>query len=130
MFALDTNTLIYYFKGMGRVAEHLLATPPSKVVIPTVVVYELEVGIAKSSSPAKRRAQLAEMLQVARLAPFDQAAAEQSAGVRAALEAVGTPIGPIDTLIAGTALALRATLVSRNLGELTRVPGLEVVDWF
>ncbi|MBE2201548.1 MAG: hypothetical protein IAE79_23250 [Anaerolinea sp.] len=49
MFVLDTNTLIYYFKGMGRVAERLLAHSPQEISIPAVVVYDLEVGIAKST---------------------------------------------------------------------------------
>lgn len=44
MFALDTNTLIDYFKGMGRVGERLLAAEPSEVAIPAVVLYELELG--------------------------------------------------------------------------------------
>lgn len=130
MFALDTNTLIYFFKGMGRVHEHLLGTPPSQVSIPSVVLYELEVGIAKSSAPSKRREQLAEVLRVTRLLPFDQSAAEHSARIRARLEAAGTPIGPMDTLIAGTALAARVTLVTRNTAEFERVPGLDLADWF
>ncbi len=129
MFALDTNTLIYFFKGMHGVDRRLLATPPSAVAIPCVVLYELEVGIAKSKTPRKRRAQLDELLRVTRLVPFDQAAAETSARIRATLEAAGTPIGPMDTLIAGTALAANAVLVSRNMSEFNRVPGLTVENW-
>ncbi len=130
MFALDTNSMIYFFKGMGRVAERLLATPPSEVTLPTVVLYELEVGIAKSGSPKKRRGQLDEMLRIIRLLPFDRAAADASARIRAELEASGTPLGPIDTLIAGTALAAGVTLVSHNVKEFGRVPGLQILDWF
>ena len=55
MYALDTNTVIYFFKGMGNVAEHLFSLPSSEIVLPSVVLYELEVGIAKSNSLAKRR---------------------------------------------------------------------------
>jgi tRNA(fMet)-specific endonuclease VapC len=80
--------------------------------------------------PNKRRAQLDEMLGVIRLLPFDRQAAEASARIRAELEALGKPIGPIDTLIAGTALATGATLVSHNVKEFRRVPGLRVIDWF
>jgi tRNA(fMet)-specific endonuclease VapC len=50
--------------------------------------------------------------------------------VRAVLEGRGTPIGPLDTLIAGTALCHRATLVTHNVKEFTRVDGLVVEDWF
>jgi len=62
MYALDTNSLIYFFKGMGRAAERVLGTPPRSLAIPAVVLYEVEVGIAKSSSPARRRFQLEQLL--------------------------------------------------------------------
>jgi tRNA(fMet)-specific endonuclease VapC len=130
MYALDTNTLIYFCKGLGQVAARLLATPPSEIVIPSIVVFELEVGIQKSTSPATRRQQLDELKIVVAVAPFDEAAARAAARVRADLESVGMPIGPFDTLIAGTALARGATLVTHNADEFGRVEGLRVEDWF
>jgi tRNA(fMet)-specific endonuclease VapC len=130
MLALDTNTLIYFFKGMGRVGERMLATAPSEVAIPAIVAYEIETGIAKSASPDKRRAQFEQLLEMVDVLPFDYTAASHSASVRAALESAGEPIGPVDILIAGTALAHNATLVTRNVREFRRVPGLSVVDWF
>ena len=51
MYVLDTNTLIYFFKGLGAVAKNLLAKTPKEIAIPSIVLFELEVGIAKSSSP-------------------------------------------------------------------------------
>ena len=54
-YALDTNTLIYFFKGRGEVARNLLATAPADVMIPAVVVYQFETGIAKSTDQSKRR---------------------------------------------------------------------------
>ncbi len=130
MLALDTNTLIYFFKGMGRVGERLLSTAPSEIAVSTIVLYELELGLAKSSSPDRRRSQLDDMLRLVRLLPFDRSAARASARIRTELESSGNPIGPMDTLIAGTAVAAGATLVSHNLREFGRVPGLRVVDWF
>jgi tRNA(fMet)-specific endonuclease VapC len=84
--------------------------------------------IAKSGSTKKRRSQLDSMLRVVHLLPFDPAAAEASARIRADLEVKGMPIGPVDTLIAGTASAAGATLVSHNKKEFGRVQGLRVVD--
>ncbi len=130
MFVLDTNSLIYFFKGEGEVSARLLATPPAEVAIPTIVLYELEVGLAKSSEPARRRAQLDRLLDLVTVLPFGLAEARAAARIRAALEIAGTPIGPMDTLIAGVALAHRGTLVTRNTREFGRVAGLEVVDWF
>jgi tRNA(fMet)-specific endonuclease VapC len=130
IFALDTNTLIYFFKGIGQVGEHLLNTPPSDIAIPTVVLYELEVGIAKSSSSGRRRAKLDELIEVVSLLPLGRNEAHAAAAVRADLERFGKPIGPLDTLIAGTALANHVTLVTHNTREFGRVPNLEIVDWF
>ena len=55
MFAPDTNTIVYYFKGVGQVASNLLSVPPAEIGIPSVVLYELEAGIEQSNQPAKRR---------------------------------------------------------------------------
>jgi tRNA(fMet)-specific endonuclease VapC len=74
-YALDTNTLIYFFKGRGEVARNLLATAPADVMIPAVVVYEIETGIAKSTDQSKRREQLAELLDTVTVLPFDVDAA-------------------------------------------------------
>ena len=89
MFLLDTNTLIYFFKGQGKVAERLLATPPAEVAISAVSLYEIEVGIAKSAQSAKRRRQFDTFLAVVSVLPFDRPAARAAATVRGA----GTP-GP------------------------------------
>ena len=130
MFALDTNSVIYFFKGMGRVAENLLATPPAEVRIPAVVVYELEIGLFKSSRPKPRRKQLDELLRWVKILPFGGKEAKASAEVRALLERAGTPIGPTDVLIAGTAKANGATLVTHNTAEFGRVKHLAIEDWF
>jgi len=129
MFALDTNTLIYFFKGIGRIGDRLLATPPSQIMVPSVVLYELELGIEKSNSPAKRRKQLEEFLTVVTVQSFGPAEARTAAMIRAGLEKGGQPIGPLDTLIAATSLAHNAILVTHNTREFKRVPRLEVVDW-
>jgi tRNA(fMet)-specific endonuclease VapC len=130
VYALDTNTLIYFFRGEGNVASRLLAMPPREIAVPAVVVFELEVGIAKSHQPRKRRGQLDALLALVTVLPFDHAAARCAAELDAALSAAGTPIGPMDTLIAGSALARRATLVTRNVREFRRVKGLKIEDWY
>jgi tRNA(fMet)-specific endonuclease VapC len=130
MYALDTNTVIYFFKNMGNVAQHLFSLPPHEIVLPSIVLYELEVGIAKSTSPEKRRTQLNELLTVVRVLPFTENEASITAKVRATLEQAGTPIGPLDVLIAGTALANQATLVTHNTKEFSRIDSLSLEDWF
>ncbi len=130
MYVIDTNTLIYFFKGRERVSRKLLSIPPKEIGIPSVVVYELEVGIAKSKAPRKRLKQLEEMMSLITVLPFTVKEARSSAMIRAQLERKGLPIGPIDMLIAGTALAHQAILVTHNVKEFTRIDKLQVEDWY
>jgi len=130
MYVLDTNTLIYFFKGQGEVARRLFGVAPKDIFIPTVVIFELEVGIAKSTNSLKRQEQLQTLLKSVNVLDFTQKEAKASARIRAELEHKGMPIGPLDTLIAGCAKANALTLVSRNTSEFSRVEGLLAEDWF
>ncbi|WP_339135805.1 MAG: type II toxin-antitoxin system VapC family toxin [Candidatus Electrothrix sp. GW3-4] len=130
MYLLDTNTLIYFFKDIGNVAETLLSKSPKDISIPSIVLYELEVGIAKSNNPKKRKKQLEALTSRITVQSFTPREAEVAAMIRADLEKKGRPIGPYDTLIAGTALSVNATLVTRNTKEFQRVSGLSLEDWF
>ena len=130
MYILDTNTLIYFFKGMGNVAQNLLSKSPKNILIPSIVLYELEVGIAKSTQPDKRRKQLETLVSRVDIAPFGAAEAKITAKIRADLENQGTPIGPYDMLIAGTALSTNSILVTHNTKEFQRIDRLEIEDWY
>lgn len=130
MYVLDTNTLIYFFKGMGKVAERLLSTPPKEIGIPSIVLYELEYGIAKSSSPEKRIEQLQSMCEHVNVLSFGEREARAAAVIRVQLEKKGTPIGPYDLLIAGTAIAHASVLVTNNEKEFSRIPNLETINWY
>jgi tRNA(fMet)-specific endonuclease VapC len=130
MYILDTNTLIYYFKGQGQVAQNIANVSPQEIGISAIVLFELQVGIDKSSSPAKRTQQLQQLLSRVNLVPFDRDSAVAAATIRAQLEQQGTPIGPIDVLIAGIAASLQATLVTDNVKGFLRVSGLAIADWY
>ncbi|MBC8452590.1 MAG: type II toxin-antitoxin system VapC family toxin [Spirochaetes bacterium] len=130
MYLLDTNTIIYFFKGLGKVAETLLSKAPEDIAIPAIVLYELEVGIAKSSNPKKRKIQLESLVSRITVLPFTEKEAEISAKIRAELEKQGAPIGSLDNLIAGIALYSNTVLVTHNLKEFSRVKGLIIEDWF
>ena len=128
-FALDTNTLSYFMRGEGRVAERLTATPPQQVALPAIVTYKINFGLRR----AGRRAQLdgfVRMVQVTTVLDFDAEAADHAARIRLELEAAGTPIGPTDLLIAATARRHGRTLVTHNLRQFARAPELEVEDWY
>ena len=130
MYLLDTNTLIYFFKDIGNVAETLLSKSPKDIYIPSIALYELEVGIAKSNNPKKRKKQLELFTSRTSILPFGAKEAEVAAMIRAELENKGTPIGPYDTLIAGIALASNAILVTHNTKEFRRVEGISIEDWY
>ena len=129
MYILDTNTLIYFFKGIGNVADKLLAASPKDIGIPAVVLYELEYGIARSTSPRKRTKQLEELCALVAVLPFGNEEAKISASIRVSLEKKGTPIGPYDVMIAGTVLSKQGILVTSNTKEFKRVPKLKITDW-
>ena len=129
-YVLDTNTLIYFFKGLGDVSKHMLAQSPSELAIPTVVLFELEVGIAKSTSPRKRKSQLQEITELVNVLPFGIAESKSAAQIRVKLEKQGLPIGPYDVLIAATALANNMILVTHNQKEFGRIQSLKIEDWY
>lgn len=95
----------------------------------TFAAAALRFGAAKSAAQKKNQLLLSEFLAPLEVMPFDEDAADSCGEVRAALEKVGKPIGPLDTLIAGHAMSLNATLVTNNTREFVRVKGLRVVDW-
>jgi tRNA(fMet)-specific endonuclease VapC len=130
VFALDTNTVIYFFKGVGRVHDRLITVPPSEVALPSVVLFELEVGIGLSTHASKRRSQLDMLLSVVTILPLELRSARFAADLNRELSKAGHPIGPMDTLIAGISMAHNATLVTHNTKEFNRVRGLRLDDWF
>jgi tRNA(fMet)-specific endonuclease VapC len=129
MYVLDTNTLIYFFKGVGNVSEKLLEIAPKEIGIPSIVIYELEVGIAKSTSPEKRTEQLAEVLSLVNILPFGLKEARSASGIRVESEKRGHLIGRYDILIAATALVNQATFITHNTKEFGRIDQLQCEDW-
>ena len=131
MVVLDSNTISYYFRGDPQVVPRLQALRPADIGVPAIVEYELRYGLARlpAEAAAPRLAGLSQLLRPLQILPFDSECAQLAASLRAALEAAGTPIGAHDTLIAATALRHQAVLVTRNVREFNRVPGLQVQSW-
>ncbi len=130
MYLLDTNTLIYFFKGIGNVSQNLLSKSPKDIAIPAIALYELQVGIKKSVNPQKRKKQLNTLVSRVTISSFGAKEAETAATIRANLESKGTPIGPYDILIAGIAISSKSTLVTHNTKEFKRVKNLIIEDWY
>jgi len=129
MYVLDTNTVLDYFRGRGDVVRNLMAVPPSEVALPAIVAYEVWVGVLGSQNARRRQAQYEQFIAHLEVLAFDAVVGRRAAELPHVLERRGAGIGPLDTLIAATALAHNATLVTRNVREFARVEGLKVVDW-
>lgn len=100
-----------------------------EIGVSSITVAELSYGAEKSSRPAQNLEALGKFLLPLELVTFGPEAAAAYGQIRATLEWAGTPIEPLDTLIAAHALSLGVTLVTNNLREFERVPDLQVEDW-
>ena len=130
MYLLDTNACIQFLRDPdSTVAHRLAAVPIGEVTLCAVVKAELYYGAQRSADPHRSLEVLDALFGSLASLPFDDLAAEVYGRIRAYLAQLGTLIGPNDLLIAATALACRATLVTHNTREFARVPGLQIEDW-
>jgi tRNA(fMet)-specific endonuclease VapC len=128
-FLLDTDTCIYALKQQPRVIERLLASAREDVAISVITEAELLTGAAKSSAPSRTLVLVENFIAPITRIEFTSDDAVAYAAIRSRLERAGTPIGPLDTLIAAQAVARRLVLVSNNEREFQRVPGLTLENW-
>lgn len=136
IYFMDTNIFSYIIKGNKKdVLEKFQSVKVSQDLrISAVVAYEIEYGLQRMHD-GKRKQQYQNYFELmlkangVTITPFDNAAAVTSAKIRTDLENRGMPIGAHDILIAGHALSAQATLITNNLGEFSRVPGLLLENW-
>ena len=130
MYLLDTNICIYAMKGLyPAVNERLLSIRPEKIFVSSVTVGELEYGAAKSRWGDRAREVMRSFLANYDVIPFDETDAIHFGRFRAALAAVGTPIGNYDVMIAAQAFARNLMVITHNTKEFGRIPGLALEDW-
>lgn len=126
---LDTNALSELIRNPGGpMAQRLSAEAPDTACTSIVVACELRFGAQRKGSAALAQ-RVEQLLAAMPVLPFDEPDDEHYADIRVALERAGTPIGSNDLLIAAHARSRGLTLVTHNLREFERVPGLKVVDW-
>jgi tRNA(fMet)-specific endonuclease VapC len=129
MYFLDSNICLYYLRNQYRsLSEKLLRTSPGKIKIPSIVEAEILTGVEKGAQQITREI-WEEFLSAFEIIPFDNDAARQYAVIRAYLERQGTIIGPNDLIIAAVVLANNGILITHNVQEFVRVPGLAIEDW-
>jgi tRNA(fMet)-specific endonuclease VapC len=128
-YLLDTNIASYVIKGsFPRVRDRLLKVPMAEVGISAVTEAELRFGIARKPEAVKLRTAVEEFLLRVEVLPWDSAAAEQYAEVRADLERTGKPMGNMDLMIAAHALAAQVVLVTHD-HVFRRIKRLKIEDW-
>lgn len=126
---LDTNVVSELMRNpAGPVAGHIRRVGEQSVCVSIVTAAELRFGAAKKGSQ-RLEARVAQMLARMAVLPLEPPLDATYAAVRVELEQAGRPIGPNDLLIAAHARTVGATMVTANVGEFERVPGLDIEDW-
>lgn len=127
---LDTNTASYVIKGTAPAIDaQLRKLDVTQVCISAVTRAELRFGVRRLRNATRLAAQVETFLSGVHTLAWDESAADQFAEVRADLEAGGTPIGSMDTMIAAHAKAINAVLVTSNVKHFRRVKGLALENW-
>jgi tRNA(fMet)-specific endonuclease VapC len=130
MHLLDSNVWITYLRGKDpQLRARFAACPQSEIAICSVVLGELKNGALRSAKPVQNALAIETLTDPFVCFPYDKSTTKIFAEIRFHLERAGTPIGPYDLQIAAIALERQCTVVTHNVSEFRRVPGLIVEDW-
>jgi tRNA(fMet)-specific endonuclease VapC len=127
-YLLDTDSVSFALRGHGEVGARLQARRPSDLCMSAITLAELRYGADRKGS-RKLHALIDTFAAALEVASFDEAAAAEYGRIGSMLAERGTPIGEFDVLIAAHAVALRCTLVTNNVRQFSKVPGLSVENW-
>jgi tRNA(fMet)-specific endonuclease VapC len=128
-YMLDTNICIFTIKNKPQIVREAFNRHNGQLCISAVTLMELIYGAEKSAAPEKNLAVVEGLAARLEILPFDNEAAAHTGMIRSELAKAGTPIGPYDHMIAGHARSRGFIVVTNNLREFERVPGLRVEDW-
>lgn len=129
-YHLDTNIIIYALKGTYKEIEnHFRSIPFESIVIPRIVVAEIEYSAKKSKNYKQTIEKYNEFINHFEIIDFDEKASRKFGDIRWTLEQAGKQIGPYDLIIASTVLANEGVLVTHNTKEFERIKGLKIEDW-
>lgn len=129
-YMLDTNICIYIIREKPiKALKKLRSFDLADIVISAITHSELEYGVAKSSKQEENREALIKFLAALEIAPYDDKAAADYGQIRNHLEKKGAVVGAMDMLIGAHARSIPVTLVTNNIKEFKRIPGLRVENW-
>ncbi len=128
-YMLDTNIVIYTIKNRPAQVREAFKRHDNQMCISAVSKGELIYGAERSSQPERNLTDIEGLIARLQVAPFEDHASEHFGQLRAELYRIGQPIGPYDMMIAGHARAMGLILVTNNMKEFERVPGLRIENW-
>ena len=128
-YLLDTNMVIYTMKNRPQQVKRRFQQHEGQMCISAVTLGELVFGAEHSQQVERNLADIEAMVARLEVLPFDRKAAYHFGQIRAALYSMGQPIGPYDMMIAGHARASGLILITNNLNEFERIPGLLLENW-
>ncbi|HUU03371.1 MAG TPA: type II toxin-antitoxin system VapC family toxin [Myxococcota bacterium] len=130
MYLLDTDVCIYLLNGRATgIERRLREVPRSMVGTSAITIAELYYGALHSARPKKNQERVKAFLEPLQRIPFGDEAAQQFGRIKQILSSKGNLIGPMDLLIAATAISIGARFVTNNLSEFKRVPSLQIANW-
>ena len=129
-YLLDTNICIYIInKRPPSVLDTIRSKNPEEISISSITAAELNYGAERSQNPHQNRIAVFEFLMPFNLLDFDQRSASYYGKIRETLESKGTPIGPMDLLLAAQATAHNLIFVTNNIKEFKRIENLRLENW-
>jgi tRNA(fMet)-specific endonuclease VapC len=128
-FMLDTDTISLSWRGEGKIGDRMQEKDLSALCVSAITIAELRFGADQRKS-SKLHARIDTFASIVEVIPFDAICARHFGAIGSALAAQGTPIGDFDVMIAATAVAVQATLVTNNVKHFARVRGLRVENWY
>lgn len=130
MYFLDTNTCIYFLKGVyPSIKTRLLSIVPSEIAIPSIVKAELIYGAYKSRKKDENLKSIELFLEPFKILSFDGIMSYVYAEIRSDVESKGQIIGPNDLLIAAIVKFHDGILVTNNEAEFRRIAGMKIENW-
>lgn len=128
-YMLDTNIVIYTIKNKPERVRKVFSAHSGQMCISSVTLMELVYGAERSANPARNLRDIEGFSARLEVLPYDDNAATHTGQIRAELAKQGTPIGPYDQMIAGHARAQGLIVITNNMSEFKRVPGLRLDNW-
>jgi len=129
VFLLDTDTLIYSFKGVPEVVRQLRQHRTRQMALSVITYGELVYGAEKSARRLENLARVQQTAELFPVIPVTRATMDTFGRLKATLQATGTVVDDFDLVIAATALTEGYVLVTNNVRHFAAVPGLRVVNW-